>query len=390
MIKITIKLDKRRKLNNGKYPLKIKIARKDTAFYMSTPYQLREEEWDPVASKVKLLAERKSMNVKLGKKLAILKEKVYALQESGQLRYYTNKKLQKYLLNEDDGNEEKHLFSVLFDEFLSTKNSENTKKIYISTKKKIESFCDYNTLLIEDIDIDWLDEFVKKQRNDKNRQNTIANRLRNIRAIISYAKKKKVIIDDVFLDYKIKTEETEKRSLSVEQLRTFYRACLPSKFQIYKDMFFLTFFLMGINLVDLASLERIENGRIKYKRAKTGTLYNIKIEPEAQEIIDRNKGKKYLISLLDNYKDYQCFSMRFDANATKIAELLSIPRMTLYWARHSFATIAYEIGTSTDIIADCLGHKTGHRITEIYIQKDQRKVDEANRKVIDYVLYNKK
>ena len=82
--------------------------------------------------------------------------------------------------------------------------------------------------------------------------------------------------------------------------------------------------------------------------------------------------------------------MRFDANATKIAELLSIPRMTLYWARHSFATIAYEIGISTDIIADCLGHKTGHRITEIYIQKDQRKVDEANRKVIDYVLYNKK
>ena len=199
MIKITIKLDKRRKLNNGKYPLKIKIARKDTAFYMSTPYQLREEEWDPVVSKVKLLAERKSINVKLGKKLAILKEKVYALQESGQLRYYTNKKLQKYLLNEDDGNEEKHLFSVLFDEFLSTKNSENTKKIYISTKKKIESFCDYNTLLIEEIDIDWLDEFVKKQRNDKNRQNTIANRLRNIRAIISYAKKKKVIIDDVSL-----------------------------------------------------------------------------------------------------------------------------------------------------------------------------------------------
>lgn len=32
MIKISIKLDKRRRLNNGKFPLKIKIARKNSAF----------------------------------------------------------------------------------------------------------------------------------------------------------------------------------------------------------------------------------------------------------------------------------------------------------------------------------------------------------------------
>lgn len=60
----------------------------------------------------------------------------------------------------------------------------------------------------------------------------------------------------------------------------------------------------------------------------------------------------------------------------------------MHWARHTFATIAYEIGIPTDTIADCLGHKSAHRITEIYIKKDLNKVDEANRKVIDYVLYN--
>lgn len=42
------------------------------------------------------------------------------------------------------------------------------------------------------------------------------------------------------------------------------------------------------------------------------------------------------------------------------------------------------------VIADCLGHKSAHRMTNIYIRKDAKFVDEANRKVIDYVLYNKR
>lgn len=67
---------------------------------------------------------------------------------------------------------------------------------------------------------------------------------------------------------------------------------------------------------------------------------------------------------------------------------LHLPKISVYWARHSFATIAYEIGIPIDIIADCLGHKTVHKITNIYIRKDLSKIDEANRKVINYVLYN--
>ena len=50
----------------------------------------------------------------------------------------------------------------------------------------------------------------------------------------------------------------------------------------------------------------------------------------------------------------------------------------------------YEIGIPFDTIADCLGHKSAqNRITQIYIKKDIRKNDIANRKLIDYVLYNK-
>ena len=44
MIKVTIKLDKRRRLKNGKFPLKYKIARKDSALYIATGYELEEKE----------------------------------------------------------------------------------------------------------------------------------------------------------------------------------------------------------------------------------------------------------------------------------------------------------------------------------------------------------
>ncbi len=390
MIKATLKLDKRRKLNNGKYPLKIKIARKDTSFYLGTSYELNENEWDADACKVKLRADKKTINLKLEKRLTSIKEKILALQEAGQLRYYTNAKLRSFLLNEDDHDMTEHLFRVQFEDFLSSKTSKNTNRIYTTTKVKIQGFCDYDALILEEIDINWLDRFVAHLKDEGNQLNTIAIRLRNIRAVLNHARRKKIIKEVAFSNYRIKTEETKKRSLSIHQLRKFYFAELDKDMQACRDMFFLTFFLMGINLVDLSSLTTIEDGRIKYKRAKTGTLYDIKVEPEAQAIIDKYKGEKRLISLFEKYKDYVYLEHKFERTARRFERILSIPRISLYWARHSFATIAYELGISTDVIADCLGHKTGHKITEIYIKKDQRRVDEANRKVIDYVLYDKK
>ena len=43
-----------------------------------------------------------------------------------------------------------------------------------------------------------------------------------------------------------------------------------------------------------------------------------------------------------------------------------------------------------ETISAALGHEIGSRVTSIYIDFDQKKVDEANRKVMDYVLYGNK
>ena len=76
MIKVTIKLDKRRRLKNGKFPLKYKIARKDSALYIATGYELEEKEWDATNEKVKNIPTRNAINLKLGKRLIELNDKI--------------------------------------------------------------------------------------------------------------------------------------------------------------------------------------------------------------------------------------------------------------------------------------------------------------------------
>ena len=64
------------------------------------------------------------------------------------------------------------------------------------------------------------------------------------------------------------------------------------------------------------------------------------------------------------------------------------PKISQYWCRHTWATIAAELDIRKETIAAALGHG-GNSVTDIYINFYMRKVDEANRRVIDYVLYGK-
>ena len=200
--------------------------------------------------------------------------------------------------------------------------------------------------------------------------------------------------------FKIKKEETRKRSLSVEQLRLLMEYDCEEYQRRYRDMFVLMFYLIGINAVDLflAKPDSVVNGRLEYKRAKTGKLYSVKIEPEAMEIIDRYRGNQYLLNIMDEYKDYKNFLHRMGIALKEIGEMKRVgrggkkvrtpvfPEISSYWSRHTWATIAAELDVPKETISEALGHSIGSEVTSIYIKFDRKKVDEANRKVIDYVL----
>ena len=201
-----------------------------------------------------------------------------------------------------------------------------------------------------------------------------------------------------FYKYKIKKEATAKRSLSIEQLAEIADMELPSHQKRYRDLFMLSFYLVGINMADLLNLkpENIRDGRLIYKRHKTSKIYDIKVEKEALDLIDEYRGKTYLLKFLETSKYDNIFRRMNRGLKTLGPEIIINDRgkkqksdkykyLSSYYARHTWATIAAYLDVPKETIAAALGHDMGNTTTAIYINFDQRKVDDANRAVLDYL-----
>ena len=168
------------------------------------------------------------------------------------------------------------------------------------------------------------------------------------------------------------------RNLPVQTLRRIRDTEIKGKTAWYKDAFLLSFYLIGINLADLLELPKdcIVNGRLQYKRAKTGKNYSILVQPEAQAILDKYPGKTHLVSFVEKVKGFR-------QNCNALLNTLE-PGLTWYWARYSWANYAVDLDIPKDIISEALGHKHGSTVTGVYIRYSLDRVDAANRKVLDY------
>ncbi len=95
-----------------------------------------------------------------------------------------------------------------------------------------------------------------------------------------------------------------------------------------------------------------------------------------------------MLDLLEKYSNTHAFTTCFDKHLKNIGSCAPFPKLTSYWARHTWATLASELDIPEDVISHALGHSysTGAAVTQVYINFNRKKIDEANRKVIDYIL----
>ena len=303
-------------------------------------------------------------------------------------------------------------FAAFFCKRMKATKNDGYRATIEYTYKKIMAFCadkdsyrgnPFEELTFEDITLKWLNDFDDWLIDQGAAQNSRNIHFKNIRTVINRAIDEELTEKYPFRRFKIRPEATAKRSMTVENLRALFDYPVEEYQRFYLDMFKLTFMLVGINTTDLYGLKEVRDGRIEYRRAKTHRLYSIKVEPEAMEIIERWRGEKNLLCIADRWSNPRDFNKNFNIALKKIGvrERVSgrggkikitsaFPGIQTYWARHSWATIALnDCEISKDIISQALGHSMGNDITEIYIRRDERKVDAANRKVLDWVLYKK-
>lgn len=259
-----------------------------------------------------------------------------------------------------------------------------------------------NKLNFEDISYSWLSDFELFMKRNGLSQNTRKIHFGNIRTAMREAFKRELTEADPFRRFSFRPAKTRKRSLTVKELRTLFNYPVEPYAEIYRDMFKLSFMLLGINSIDLYGLKNIKKGRVEYRRSKTEGLFSVKVEPEALEIIQKYKGQKNLLCLADRWSDHRNFRHQMNNAIKRIGKARGkgkkdlkedglFSEVTSYFARHTWATLAYELGIREDVISQALGHQgSGARVTEVYIRRNMDMVDDANRKVIDWVLYNKR
>lgn len=398
---------------NGEFPLKLRIAHKGKTAYINLDIKLPVECWDDNEQKIVEHPKQKALNDFLITKKAMMESAIMTFGLTNNLDKLTVAQIKTVAETNGETATKQygHSFVRFYEKMMEQQERRKTKLSYESALKKIKetdplidtkTFEDITTEYIQGLDDDW-----KKKGLTTNAR---AVYMRNIRSVINKARKQKLTTTYAFLEFSIKKEPTQKRNLSVEELRMLRDYPIVNEFQKkYRDFFMLCFYLRGINIVDLCGLTKanVRLGRINYVRSKTGKSYSVKIEPEAKMLLDRYKGKDYLVDICDGAKTkkefdakYEGFLQRMDRGLKKIGPYTRkglggkkeikpiLPFISQYWCRHTCATLMHQKGYSNEIIACSLGHEHGNPTTNIYIEYNETEVDKANRDIIDFV--NKK
>ena len=194
----------------------------------------------------------------------------------------------------------------------------------------------------------------------------------------------------------------EKRALDVETIRRIF--ALPydnirvkgksSRHDLALDCFRLSFCLMGMNSADLYYADKLKDNTIIYDRMKTKDRrrdkaeIQVKITDYIKPLVEKYKGKERVFNFYERFTTMESFNRAINIGLKEIGKEIGIERLQFYAARHSMATIAVnDVKISKYIVNDMLNHTDQSlRITELYIKKDFNTINEANVKLLDYVL----
>lgn len=196
---------------------------------------------------------------------------------------------------------------------------------------------------------------------------------------------------------------TRKRSITVEQLQAIMHVAdgrtVDSRITTARDMFLLSFGLIGMNSVDLYNATQYDGERITYKRTKTRSrradeaLISIKVEPCVKPLVEKylDPTGERVFNFHRRYASYHTFNCNINRGLKLIGAMdnVKIEDLEFYCARHTWATLARnKAQVEKATVHEALNHVDEQmRVTDIYIDKDYSQQDAANRKVLELVQF---
>ena len=249
--------------------------------------------------------------------------------------------------------------------------------------------------MLDSINSEVIEEYEVWLKHNGLIPNSIGFYTRILRAVYNRAVDNE-IIENRYPFRKVYTgvDKTIKRALPLSIIKAIagLDLSMTSALDFARDMFLMSFYLRGMSFIDMAYLKKsdLQNGRVTYRRRKTGQQLIIGWEPEMQKILDKYPENKtdYLLPIITNpmtneRKTYRNKCYNINRNLKKIATMIgvSIP-LTLYVARHSWASAAKSKGIPISVISEGMGHNS-EVTTQIYLSSlDSSVIDRANSLII--------
>lgn len=270
-----------------------------------------------------------------------------------------------------------------------------TSETYAATLRSFKKFRDDKDISLDALNTNIMEEYQAWLHQRGVLPNTISFYIRIIRAVYNRAIEEEIIENrHPFRRVYTGVEKTIKRALPLPIIRKINSLDLTLKpdLQFARDMFILSFMLRGMSFIDMALLKKsdLSNGHITYRRRKTGQQLIIQWTKDMQNILDRypENPSEYLLPIIKKSDSklryvYKNMGEKINMRLKKIAEMVgtAIP-LTMYVARHSWASIAKAEGIPLSIISEGLGHEK-ESTTRIYLSTlDTTLIDRANSKIL--------
>lgn len=368
---------------------------------IKTPYRIFENEWDEEQNGIVKLSQVSTKRLKTIKSIRdkVLWEKrritkiIDLLEDRGQ-SFSTDEIINRYVCSLSG---KTSVFDYLKTQIERLRNagrdrtSETYKQVFMSFMK----FRDGEDLYFDMIDEDLICQYESHMRTSNLCRNTTSFYMRTLRSVYNRAVEDGLSTQNTpFKRVYTGVDKTSKRAIGIKDIRRIKDLDLKGMptLDFARDMFLFSFYMRGMSFVDIAYLKKkdLSNGFVVYNRRKTGQQMVVKWEKQMDDIANKyfDESSAFLFPIITKpdgteRRQYLNQMLLINRRLKKIAELskISIP-LTMYVARHSWASIAQSKNVPMQAISLGMGHDN-EETTRIYLASIQTNViDNANSKIL--------
>ena len=374
-------------LKGGKHKIRISIAHNSETRYLVT---------DIIVDSIKefkngIVVKRPDaamLNVKIR---GLLQKYQTTIDELGYTEGLTCAEL-VYQIKSTENSKHRTLNSVCNEYIANSRAKQRTKLTYETARNVLMEYISGNAL-IESVNHATIIGFDKHLHKKGLRNSTIRRYMAFFISMLKYSVRcgyAQFKIDPT-LGYSLPQSQPRQSWLTVQEIkliRDLQRA--PKHLLKCRDLFMLSYYLGGINMIDLLKINFNEQVKtIKYVRTKTADIPKVNeyvefdIPEEAKPIIDRMKGPDGRLAVTEFDRQTTC-SPFFRRSFPELRNILGIPNLIYYSARKSFSQHAYTLGVPESVIDYILGHKVGKGgMLFNYVYVTPEMATQAVRKVLD-------